>query len=170
MGPKPLICPFRRRSRLAHGSARNPVGSRRSAGSDPSVEAFDPLTRLGVPTVDELRCVGSALSIHWWTRCGTAIEAEGLGFVPDEFFVVVVCLELRHVLSPEGPRRLHGRPWQSGRIRPGDVFASSGTGPRQGECLPEIVSEGCLLSEVERWRELPDGAIESTMRWLRTAD
>jgi len=26
------------------------------------------------------------------------------------------------------------------------------------------------MSEVERWRELPDGAIEFTMRRLRTAD
>ena len=30
--------------------------------------------------------------------------------------------------------------------------------------------KAAYMSEVERWRELPDGAIEFTMRRLRTAD
>jgi hypothetical protein len=30
--------------------------------------------------------------------------------------------------------------------------------------------KAAYMSEVERWRELPDGAIEFTMRGLRTAD
>jgi hypothetical protein len=30
--------------------------------------------------------------------------------------------------------------------------------------------QAAYMSEVERWRELPDGAIEFTMRRLRTAD
>jgi hypothetical protein len=83
---------------------------------------------------------------------------------------VVVCLELRHVLSPKGPRRSHGKKWPPRRLCPGDVLASTGTGARQGKGLPEIIPKAAYMSEVERWRELPDGAIEFTVRRLRTAD
>jgi hypothetical protein len=33
-----------------------------------------------------------------------------------------------------------------------------------------LYPKAAYMSEVERWRELPDGAIEFTMRRLRTAD
>jgi hypothetical protein len=79
-----------------------------------------------------------------------------------------MCWSLRHALSTEGPCRPHGG--AAGRVRARDIFAASRTSPRQGEGLSGIVSDAAYMSEVERWRELPDGAIEFTMRRLRTAD
>jgi hypothetical protein len=40
----------------------------------------------------------------------------------------------------------------------------------QAKAFLKSYPKAAYMSEVERWRELPDGAIEFTMRWLRTAD
>jgi hypothetical protein len=61
-------------------------------------------------------------------------------------------------------------PGSARRLCPGDVLASTGTGARQGKGLLRSYPKAADMSEVERWRELPDGAIEFTMRRLRTAD
>src|SRR4051812_10842073 len=55
--------------------------------------------RLGVPPVDELRFVGSALSINWGRAVEPRLKAEGLGFVPDEHITrggAVVCGQFPH--------------------------------------------------------------------------
>jgi len=40
----------------------------------------------------------------------------------------------------------------------------------QAKAFLKSYPKAAYMSEVERWRELPDGAIEFTMRRLRTAD
>jgi hypothetical protein len=131
---------------------------------------FDRLTRLGGPA-------GRQVAIRWACLvdpCGghaaePRLKAEGLGFVPAEQYmsVAVVCLELRHVLSRASPTRMAGRGQPDGYIR--ETFSL----PReQARAEPKAFlmsyPKAAYVSEVERWRELPD--IEFTMRRLRTAD
>jgi hypothetical protein len=42
--------------------------------------------------------------------------------------------------------------------------------PHQGQGFLKAYPKAAYMNEVERWRELPDGAIEFTIRRLRTAD
>jgi len=72
------------------------------------------------------------------------------------------------------PRDLADR--MSGRRQPEDGFVrETFTLPRLAarakarEFLDRYPAAG-YMSKVERWRELPDGAIEFTMRRLRSAD
>ena len=81
-----------------------------------------------------------------------------------------MCWSLRHVLSTEGPCRPHGRPRTAGRVCPGDVFPAREQARAKAKAFPKSYPKAGYMSEVERWRELPDGAIEFTMRRLRTAD
>jgi hypothetical protein len=53
---------------------------------------------------------------------------------------------------------------------PGDVFPAPGAGRAKAKAFLRSYPKAAYMSEVERWRELPDGAIEFTMRRLRTAD
>jgi hypothetical protein len=43
-------------------------------------------------------------------------------------------------------------------------------GRAKAKAFLQSYPKAAYMSEVERWRELPDGAIEFTMRRLRTAD
>src|SRR5258708_5040042 len=121
----------------------------------PTQKTFHRLSGLGVPPVDKLRFVWPSLLIHRGRSGGTAIQNKWTRIRSSRPYIalVVMCWSLRHVRSTEEPCRPHGG--AAGRVRPRDIFAASRTSPR---------------SEVERWRELPDGAIEFTMRRLRTAD
>jgi hypothetical protein len=49
----------------------------------------------------------------------------------------------------------------------GDIFAARDA---KAKAFLRSYPKSAYMSEVERWRELPDGAIEFTMRRLRTAD
>jgi hypothetical protein len=84
---------------------------------------------------------------------------------------VVICWSWRHVLSTAGPCRPYGAASErAGRLRAGDVFSSARRGPCEGQAFLKSYPKAAYMSEVERWRELPGGAIEFTMRRLRTAD
>ena len=79
---------------------------------------------------------------------------------------VVMCLELRHGLSPARSRRPDGRPAQAGRrlsARNLHPAARPRRGPRRATSSPAI-PKAAYMSEVESWRELPGGDIEFTMR------
>jgi hypothetical protein len=53
----------------------------------------------------------------------------------------------------------------------GRRFRCPGTRPRaKAKAFLRSYPKAAYMSEVEWWRELPDGAIEFTMRRLRTAD
>ena len=84
--------------------------------------------------------------------------------------IVVVCLESRHVLSPKGPRRPHGRPWPARRYVRETFSLPREQARAKAKAFLRSYPKAAYMSEVEWWRELPDGAIEFTMRRLRTAD
>ena len=69
--------------------------------------------------------------------------------------------------------RMAGRRW---RQRPDDGFVREQfTQPRENarrtaRAFLDRFPKPAYMTEVENWRELPDGTIEFTMRRLRTAD
>ena len=77
---------------------------------------------------------------------------------------------------PKTPRELADRMAARRELRREDGFVrESFTLPREDARLAaraflDRFPKQAYMSEVERWRELPDGAIEFTMRRLRTAD
>jgi hypothetical protein len=79
-----------------------------------------------------------------------------------------MCRSLRHVLSTEGPRRPDGGPRTARRVRPGNVFPARDQARAKAKAFLKSYPKAAYMSEVERWRELPDGAIEFTMHRLRT--
>jgi len=101
-------------------------------------------------------------------------KAGGLGFVPDDHIsvrslFVGVC---GHVLPTERPCRPHGA---AGRNALDGFLRETFSLPREqarakAKAFLKAYPKAAYMSEVERWRELPDGAIEFTMRRLRTAD
>jgi hypothetical protein len=78
---------------------------------------------------------------------------------------------------PDSPRDLAGR-MAGGRVRArlDDGFVREQfTQPREvarrtARAFLDRFPRQAYMSEVERWRELPDGSIEFTLRRLRTAD
>jgi hypothetical protein len=82
---------------------------------------------------------------------------------------------------PKSPRDLADRmasrrERQRGALKPDDGFIrETFTQPREdarrtARAFFDRFPRQAYMSEVERWRELPDGAIEFTMRRLPTAD
>ena len=78
---------------------------------------------------------------------------------------------------PGSPRDLADRmAGRRARLRPDDGFVREQfTQPREAarrtaRAFLDRFPKQAYMSEVERWRELPDGSIEFTMRRLRTAD
>jgi hypothetical protein len=81
-----------------------------------------------------------------------------------------MCWSLRHVFTTKGPRRPDG-----GRGQPDGYVRETFSLPREqarakAKAFLRSYPKAAYMSEVERWRELPDGAIEFTVRRLRTAD
>jgi hypothetical protein len=71
------------------------------------------------------------------------------------------------------PRDLAGR--MAGHGQPDGYVRETFSLPRElarakAKALLKSYPKAAYMTEVERWRELPDGAIEFTMRRLRTAD
>jgi ribosomal protein S14 len=66
-------------------------------------------------------------------------------------------------------RRDDGFGREDGFVR--ETFTQSREAARQtARAFLDRYPKAAYMSEVEHWRELPDGAIEFTMRRLRTAD
>ena len=78
------------------------------------------------------------------------------------------CVELRHGLSPARSRRSHGRP-DDGFLRETFTLPREAARSKAREFLSRF-PKAAYMSGVENWRELPDGAIEFTMRRLPSAD
>jgi hypothetical protein len=73
------------------------------------------------------------------------------------------------------PSDLAGRMARRGPKAPDGFVRETFSLPRRearakAEAFLKSYPKAAYMSEVERWRELPDGAIEFTMRRLRTAD
>ena len=73
------------------------------------------------------------------------------------------------------PSDLAGRMARRARNEPDGFARETFSVPRQearakGKAFLKSYPKAAYMSEVERWRELPDGAIEFTMRRLWTAD
>jgi hypothetical protein len=73
------------------------------------------------------------------------------------------------------PSDLAGRMARRGRNAPDGFLRETFSLPREqarakAKVFLKAYPKAAYMSEVERWRELPDGAIEFTMRRLRTAD
>jgi hypothetical protein len=71
------------------------------------------------------------------------------------------------------PRELADR--KAGRAQPDGYVRETFSLPREqasakAKAFLRSYPKAAYMSEVERWRELPDGAIEFTMGRLRTAD
>jgi hypothetical protein len=138
----------------------------------PAQRPFDRLTRLGGP-------VGRRVAISWACLvdpCGghaaePRLKAEGLGLVRPNIYVRSRCLfGVATCPFAQGICRPHGRPWAAGGyIRETSRFHGNRRAPRQRPSCGRI-RRAPHMSEVERWRELPDGTIEFTMRRLRIAD
>jgi hypothetical protein len=81
-----------------------------------------------------------------------------------------MCWSLRHVLSTEGPcRKMAAREQPDGCVR--ETFSLPREQARaKAKAFLTSYPKAAYMSEVERWRELPGGTIEFTMRRLRTAD
>jgi hypothetical protein len=81
-----------------------------------------------------------------------------------------MCWSLRHALQTEGLGRSDGKAGPVGRIRAGIFFAAREQARERAKAFLKSYPKAAYMSEVERWRELPDGSIEFTMRRLPTAD
>lgn len=66
--------------------------------------------------------------------------------------IVVVCLELRHVLSPKGPRRPLGRPWRARRVCPDEVVVPRKQTRAKVKAFLWSYPKAAYMSEVERGR------------------
>jgi hypothetical protein len=65
--------------------------------------------------------------------------------------------------------RMAGRSQPDGYVR--EKFSLPRNQARaQAKAFLQSYPKAAYMTEVEQWRELPDGAIEFTMRRLRTAD
>jgi hypothetical protein len=137
----------------------------------PTQKTFRRLSRLGIPPVDKLRFVWPSLLSHrgrsWRDR---DLKAKGLGFVPaDHILHWSLCVGVCDMSFR--PRDLAGR--MAGQ--PDGYVRETFSLPREqarakAKAFLRSYPKAAYMSEVERWRELPDGAIEFTMRRLRTAD
>jgi hypothetical protein len=135
----------------------------------PAQKPFHRPARLGVPPVDELRLAGSASSIHRGyalrNRSRRTRIRSGRTYIRGRcLFGVATCP------FAQGTSQTHGRPGSARRLCPGDVLVSTGKAGAKAKAFLRSYPKAAYMSEVERCRELPDGAIEFTMRRLRTAD
>jgi hypothetical protein len=76
---------------------------------------------------------------------------------------------------PKTPRQLADRMAARRDVREDGFLRETFTEPRDkaratARAFLDRFPKQAYMSEVERWRELPNGAIEFTMRRLRTAD
>jgi hypothetical protein len=119
-------------------------------------------TRLSRDVESALAGVRIGAVLHPRTCCGT-VESRRTRIRSGRTYmsIVVVCLEQgtsasawQAVASPTG---MSGRRPRGNRRAKAKAFMTS-------------YPKAAYMSEVERWRELPDGAIEFTMRRLRSAD
>ena len=76
---------------------------------------------------------------------------------------------------PSRPRDLADRMARRGKTAPDGFLRETFSLPREearakARAFLKKYPNAAYMSEIERWRELPNGAIEFTMRRLRTAD
>jgi hypothetical protein len=99
----------------------------------------------------------------------TAIQSRrtrirsGATYISAKLLFVGACGD---ILSTAGACRPHGAQ-SAGWLRAGDVRDQART---EAKAFLKAYPKAAYMSEVERWRELPDGRIEFTMRRARTVD
>jgi hypothetical protein len=122
---------------------------------------------------DKLRFVWPSLLIHAVVAEGESdSKPDGLGFVPwDHILRASLCVGVCDMSLR--PRDLADR--MAGRGQPDGFVRETFLLPREqvrakAKAFLRSNPKAAYMSEVERCRELPDGAIEFIMRRLRTAD
>lgn len=130
---------------------------------------FHRLSRPRIPPVNKLGFVRPSLLIHGKVAATeTQFNAKGLEFVSSDHILrrslyVGVC-DMSFRPRDLADRMAGPRPAGRGFSLPRDQARA------KAKTFLRSYPKAAYMSEVETWRELPDGAIEFTMRRLRTAD